>query len=721
MSLMISTLLPGITDTCSSSARKDCWLCEEVTQWNFFLRPFCLELEEEEAGNLCLRTLTNAWRYDNDTFDVVNGVGYSTTYALACLTHQHRCIKRLSLGHHVFESRGTPSQVETVVEALGPESAVECIEISGGATRYWNSLLNAVGSVAALRSLRIEDAVIDSCLVWRLAELFAANGGRLQELVISASEAVPDIPRQLICAIDQCEALTELSLDGHLALEATTALERLLQSNKSIQKISLRDRRQNQAFLSALCSGLSLNFSPTELQYECANLNFGELLKLLTPSRVLKHLVLSGDKCKPGTFGKHHGMALNMLLAHNAELRSLAVRHCTWTLDAAEEVASGISLNDSLERFDLSQCHMDINTVMTLCSGLETNDTLKVLRFHPDEKFLHAPTGLSGKLLAARCFTRVVTTWPEVCVGNLARALKTPALCPPELHISTSGFSDTSFAWLCAALGPSTIKHLSAKFSNCDFNPAMQLRDAVIANCSIKTLALQEDSIATDVCFTVAEALEKNRTVTEISLSINNLNERNVKYLSSVATGSDVLEKVSLNCITVVPWFMDHLRSISFWLKHNGTLTGFYIFEERRRIECVVAEVKDSVDKNRRKWKCALQFVLEPRINKCWAEAFESLQKKPCFLPRVAAAAGKSLEDASRIIRSAERFIAKNYLLVTEVVSRGVTCHPHQRTQVDSLNSDCWLVIGQYLSVFDVLDKGPTFANSDSSYGFTNV
>lgn len=716
MPLTISMMLPGITETCSSSPYKDCWLCEAVTHWNFCLRCFCLELEEEEPGNLCLRTLSNAWRYEIDTFDD-NGVSYNTIYVLKRLSRQHRCIKRLSLSHDVFASLRAPPPIETVTA-----SAVECIEISGGATYYWNLLLNAVGDVVTLKSLRIEGVVVDSNLISRLAELFAANRGCLQELAISASELLPNIPRQLICAVNQCKALTALSIGGHLTLEATTALEQLLQSNKCIQKLSLRDRGSSQAFLSALCSGLSLNFSPTELQYECANLNFGELLKLLRFNRVLKHLVLSGDKRKPGMFRKHDGMSLNTLLAHNTGLCSLAVRHCTWTLDAAEEVATGISLNGSLERFDLSQCHLTFNAVLTLCNGLDTNDTLKLLVFHPTEKFVHPPADLSGKLVAAQWFARVVTTWPEAYVPALIKALKVPALCPTELHIGCSGYSDRSFAQLCAALGSSTVKHLFVKFCNCDCRPAMRLREALIANCSIKTLALQEDSISRDTCFVVAGALSRNRTVTEISLRISELNQRNVKYLSSIATSSDALEKVSLNCITTVPWFADYLRGISFWLKRNGTLTGFCIFEERNGIEFLVAEVKECVDKNRRQWNCALKFVLDPCINKGWAEAFESLHKKPRFLLRIAAASGMSLEDASRMVKSAKHFIARNYLLITGVVSQGVTCHPHQRTQVDSLNSDCWLAIGRYLDVSDVLDESSVpVANSDHYYGFTNV
>lgn len=110
------------------------------------------------------------------------------------------------------------------------------------------------------------------------------------------------------------------------------------------------------------------------------------------------------------------------------------------------------------------------------------------------------------------------------------------------------------------------------------------------------------------------------------------------------------------------------------------------------------------VDHNRKKWNCAVQFVLEPRVNKRWAIAFESLLEKPCLAQRVARASGKSSKDASRMIRSAKCFIARNYFLLTGVVSRGITCHADPETQIDSLNSICWLTIGKYLRVLDVVD-----------------
>ncbi|KAH7976620.1 hypothetical protein HPB52_017020 [Rhipicephalus sanguineus] len=553
-------------------------------------------------------------------------------------------------------------------------------------------------------SLRIEDFVVNADSTSRLVELVQANKGCLRELSFSAHYAHPKIPVELICALYRCEALTELSLYGQPTLEATTALEQLMQSNESIQKLSLQDNTQDQRILSALCNSLSANFSPTELHYECASLNFGQLLQLLQCNSRLESLVLSGNKNRPMHLGKLHGMSLNALLVHSAGLRSLEVRHCAWTSHAAEEVAAGLARNSSLERFDVSRCYLDFGIVLALCRALETNDTLKMLVFPPNDDFLHEPVGLSGKLMAAKCFARVTTTWPKAYTPALTKALKVPLLCPEELHLSAFESYDGSFQQLCKALGNSTIKCLYVKISIFSSSQVETLREALAANSSIRKLVLQEDSISISCCFTVAEALNKNRTVAEISLSIHELNDCGVKRLQLVALASDALEKLTLNCIYVAQGCMRDMRDLCPSLTSSGTLTGFSVFNERRRIECLDAEVKHCVDQNRRKWNCALQFVLNPCVNKRWAVAFESLREKPCFLQRVVRASGKPSQDALIMIRSAKGFIARNYLLVTGVVSRDIACHPHPGTQIDSLNSDCWLTIVQYLRVLDVID-----------------
>ncbi|KAH7935600.1 hypothetical protein HPB52_010339 [Rhipicephalus sanguineus] len=567
----LSKFLPGTAKPCTSSPpSEDCWLCKEVNRWNSALASLSLELTEEEPGRLCLRTSRDADRYP-DFFAPF--IPCDTVFLLACLARQHACIKRLSVYGGVFGCQQVPT---SELLKLRPGSAVECIEISGCAARSWTALLNTVGDVCSLRILRIEDFVVNADSTSRLVELIQANKGCLRELSFSAHDAPSEIPVELISALYRCEALTELSLYGQPTLEATTALEQLMQSNESIQKLSLQDDTQDQRILNALCNGLSANLSPTELHYECASLNFGQLLQLLKRYSRLESLVLSSNGNRPMRLEKHHGMSLNTLLVHSAGLRSLEVRHCAWTSLAAEEVAAGLARNSCLERFDVSRCDLDFGIVLTLCSALETNDTLKMLVFSPDDDFLHEP--------------------------------------------------------------------------------------------------------------------------------IHELNYYGVESLESVALASDALEKLTLNCIYVVQRCVYVMRDLCPSLTSAGTLKGFSIFNERCCTEHLVAKLKHCVDQNRRKWNCALHFVLNPCVSKRWAVAFESLQEKPCFLQRVTRALGKSSQDASRMIRLAKHFIARNYLLVTGVVSQGVACHPHLETQVDSLNSDCWLTIGEYLRVLDVVD-----------------
>lgn len=682
----------------SSPPSEDCWLCKEVNHWNSALASLWLELIEEEPGRLCLRTSRDTEPYA-DIY--ANSVDCNTALLLACLVRQHACIKRLSICHSAFDCR-TVSTSEVL--ELGPGCAVEYIEISGDAARFWTLLLDVVGDVSTLRSLRIEDFVLDDASTSRLVKLIEANRESLRAVSFSAHGAAPEIPVELVCSLRRCEALTELSLFGQPTLNAATALERVMRATESLQKLSVQDNTRDQRILSALCNSLSASFSLTELHFECASLNFGQLLQLLKCNGTLESLILSGDKKRPVSLEKHHGMPLNALLVHNAGLRRLEVRHCTWTSFAAEEVAAGLALNGSLERFDVSQCIVNFGIVLTLCSALETNDTLKILAFPCDDNFVHEQVGLSGKLVAAKCFARVRTTWPDTYTPALTEALKVPALCPEELHLAAFGSYSSSCQRLCKVLANSTIKCLHVKFSTCTVSEAEALREALDANSSIWKLVMEEDSISEGSCVGVVEGLWDNITLTEISLSIHRLDDWILRSLGTVALNRDFLEKLWINCIDVNLSCLDDVCSLGRSLSSNGTLTGFSIFNERRRTECLFAGINHHVDHNRKKWNCAIQFVLEPCVNKRWAIAFESLLEKPCFVQRVARASGKSSKDALRMISSAKCFIARNYFLLTGVVSQGISCHTHLETQIDSLNSFCWLALGKYLRVLDVVD-----------------
>ncbi|XP_077503301.1 uncharacterized protein LOC144113835 isoform X1 [Amblyomma americanum] len=698
--------MPGFRRACTASSTNDCWLCDVLTSWNSALRYCRLNLREEEPGKLCLQTLRCVFLAD-DVAPRDKAAVHSAAFLLAYLPRQHKCIRRISLhGEHLPHQRG-PLRLLLGADwwPQQPECNVQYLEISEIVDFEWNILLCGLGRVSALKCLIIERAIIDNDYVSKLDQLLAANSRGLQKLVISSSRAETDgISDRLIRAISNCTHLTELSFDGHLTTTGVVDLGRLLLSCENIQKLSLRDQFGDEcrlALLGALSIFVKTNASLMELHYESLSLDVIELLNALKFNRTLKHLVLSGYKHNQKTFGREHGAALGAALATNSGLRSLVISHCTFSELAVEDISAGLALNTSLERFDLSHCRVNFGVASALCRVLYINRTLHMLVLDLNGEAISERIRFSEQVAAANCYHRVGMRWDETSMPNFVNALQQPSLCPLECHIESSRFSIRSLSQVCSALVSSTVESLSVAFIDSFLTePRHHVHEAIRKNQSIVSLSLQEDRISSGACIFVAKALLENRTVTKLSLRINGWHTGAAETLSEILSKNQTLEKLLLNCSHVDLWCVDVIAS---GLKENRTLTHFSIFDERDNASCSTMAVDECVDRNLSSWNCAVQFVLEVCISRRRAEIFESLQGMPCFLQRVAAASGKSLEEAATMVETAKCFIRSNYLFITGVVCRGICCYPSGQMQLEHLYSDCWHAISKYLRVSDVI------------------
>ncbi|XP_077503302.1 uncharacterized protein LOC144113835 isoform X2 [Amblyomma americanum] len=324
-----------------------------------------------------------------------------------------------------------------------------------------------------------------------------------------------------------------------------------------------------------------------------------------------------------------------------------------------------------------------------------------IFSWHQPEPY-HLPLiRFSEQVAAANCYHRVGMRWDETSMPNFVNALQQPSLCPLECHIESSRFSIRSLSQVCSALVSSTVESLSVAFIDSFLTePRHHVHEAIRKNQSIVSLSLQEDRISSGACIFVAKALLENRTVTKLSLRINGWHTGAAETLSEILSKNQTLEKLLLNCSHVDLWCVDVIAS---GLKENRTLTHFSIFDERDNASCSTMAVDECVDRNLSSWNCAVQFVLEVCISRRRAEIFESLQGMPCFLQRVAAASGKSLEEAATMVETAKCFIRSNYLFITGVVCRGICCYPSGQMQLEHLYSDCWHAISKYLRVSDVI------------------
>ncbi|KAL1487040.1 hypothetical protein MTO96_008344 [Rhipicephalus appendiculatus] len=109
--------------------------------------------------------------------------------------------------------------------------------------------------------------------------------------------------------------------------------------------------------------------------------------------------------------------------------------------------------------------------------------------------------------------------------------------------------------------------------------------------------------------------------------------------------------------------------------------------------------------RNRAALNRAVDFALERRVDRHCAECFELFFGRSCLTAKLVEVAGMSEADARLIVDAAENRRRERYLTITGVVRRSVVCWPDDVTQIDALNSDCWLAIASYLTVADVLSR----------------
>lgn len=293
-------------------------------------------------------------------------------------------------------------------------------------------------------------------------------------------------------------------------------------------------------------------------------------------------------------------------------------------------------------------------------------------------------------------------------VADCLHMLSTPSLCPSSWHMHPQLFPASSFPEVCKALALSELKHLQVTFFDCDLELARHVRTAVLESRSIISVWLVEDSISSGACLIVAEGLSqnKNKSVGLLDAKMHKLDNESAKSLANILAGNRTLLKVSLDFINgnVDQGCLDIL---SAGLLKNPVIKDFSMFYTRlfRFRPQYTQSMKEAIDRNRKNWNYAVEFVLRANHNKQRAEAFDLLCGVPCFVRSVAKATGKPWEEVEQMVNSARRFVRTDYLLITKVVAQKVECLPGKGTQLDRLDPDCWLTIAQYLKVSDVLDN----------------
>lgn len=703
---------------CTAGSSEDsCWLCDHLDDWNSVLSAVQFRLVEGQPGKLCLRT----WARETPVDFNRNGFPYDAAYVTAWLPRKHWCVEELHLNGRDLRPYGT------AVPRLFPglrSSGLRKISITGSyspgnASFDWAVVLDAMGPLEQLRSLHCPKLTISDSLASKLAQLLSANASSITELWFSGSTIGSRASDILFRDISSCKTLRKLRFGVNVSQNSLTLLTKRLQSVETLQVLTLREGREedekqtfasfgqehNMKVWSAVGDLLRKSTSLKKFRFQSLTpCGIADCLEALETNTVLRDLLISGHHFAPKRIDHDVGMSLRSMLAKNRGLHSLTLFSFRVDYEAAVLISEGLQENNTLKTLCVTSSKLLFPAELALYSALKKN-TVVELQLDCYGCSVAERRALSAEVKRNKWYNRVPMEWDDSHAKSLCASLLDQSLCPVDLCLDTSRFSDESFSMLCSALSSSPhICGLKVVMSHATQTQVASLHNVLSENKSLRCVALHEacyDNRGSSVV--ASQGLCFNDSVAELSIIFEELDTMLVELVALLLETNETLCKVSLLCTRELePEYVD---AISRALLQNKFITDFRFLHGRSNADCSTACSRRAVQRNVACLDRAVCFVLGQDLGKACAEAFELFEDKASLVPRVVWASGMSRAQAERAVSSARQFIWANYLTITRVVCQKLECFAADGTQIDQLNDDCWRAITRYLTVSDVVDN----------------
>lgn len=671
-----------------------CWLLSNLSPWNKFLFPLCLELVETQPGKLCLRSVNLGGR----KFSHVD-VLYDGAWVFAWLPSHHRCVQAICLCETILFQK----PAFTLKSGIGSSANLRHLTLKGGySTRYdaieLSEALEPLTNLEVFEFVKLD--VISDSLPKVLSNLLLRNSRSLVKVGFKRNAFSKRSTSSLLSALTQCTALVELSIseipltEPHVKIMAA-----LLHEAKLLKKLSLCLCFGEDVDLARIAKALEHNMSLQELKLEACKANLVTLFRSLVTNTTLRLLDL--DKC---TMSGSSTTALANALRQNKGLRSLAMEHCSVDNGMAAKLAGAIIQNDVLETLELTENMVSALGITAFCTALKKNHTLKRVSFG----MFHATDAERGDLARllnqSDCYGRIAMPWADADLPHLTAALLVPSQSPSELSLNE--IADLSKALVCElfdTLGSNTaVRTLKVEVRGYEADKADALFRALKTNQSIRSLELQlsVDSLEGSIITGVARALLINKTVCELAIETSNVSLQASKMLDSMLTQNTTVTSLDLHCHYLGT---KRIETLSRGMMKNKAIISLNLSKVLAQNH-VTFRLQKALRRNIAYLNMAVQFVMCTNLTKPCAEAFETLRRTSSLVPQVIKVSGMSEQEAKRALEAADIYIRTHYLLVTGVVKHSLACYPGEGKQVDVLNDYCWQAIAAFLKVSDVLD-----------------
>lgn len=709
--------------TAGASVEDSCWLCDHLDDWNSVLGAVQFRLVEEKPGKLCLCTQAPK---SPDDFNR-NEFPYNPVFITAWLPRKHWCVEKLYLKRCDLYTDGTA--VPGPFPGLRP-SGLRKISIKGfyspnNGTFDWACVLDAAGPLEQLQRIYCQESIISDSLASKLAKLISASASSVTKLSFSGCTNRNCASDVLVSGISNCKMLRVLQLGVSISQDSLNQLINHLQSMETLEVLHLRedcydgdDDDEEEGGMFALfdhehkekdlpCVGdlLRKSTSLKEFRFEALTPHaIIDCLEALESNTVLREVVINGHHCAKNRIGYDMGLSLRSMLAKNRGLRLLTLVSFRVDYEAAVLISMGLQENSTLERLCMSSSQLLFPAEQALYHALKTN-TVVQLRLDYASCSTAERLALSAEVDKNSWYRRISMKWDESHAVGLSKSLLDQSLCPAELCLDTSCFSDESFARLCIALSSSIhVRELAVILSCASPTKVTSLHNMLSENKSLRCLSLGETSQdARGSSILAAQGLCFSDSVADLLMKFGDLDAMLVELVALLLETNESLCKVTLLCSRKLePEYVD---AISRALLLNRFITTFRFFHGPKKADCSTLCSRRAVQCNVARLHRAVRFVLLQDLGKACAEAFELFEKKASLVPRLMSTSKMTQAQAEAAVKTARHFISTNYLVVTGVVSQKLECYAADSTQIDQLNGDCWRAITRYLMVSDVVDN----------------
>ncbi|XP_051981225.1 ribonuclease inhibitor-like [Xyrauchen texanus] len=433
-----------------------------------------------------------------------------------------------------------------------------------------------------------------------LASVLSSNSSSLRELDLSNNDLQDSGVKLLSDALKSPHCTLEILRFAACRFtdQCCESLSSVLQSSKSLRELDLSNndlqdsgvKLLSDALKSPHCTLEILRFAACRFTYQCCE----SLSSVLQSSKSLRELDLSNNDLQDS------GVKLlsDALKSPHCILETLRFAACRFTDQCCESLSSVLQSSKSLRELDLSNNDLQDSGVKLLSDALKSpHCILEILRFAACRFTDQCCESLSSVLQSSKSLRELDLSNNDLQdsgVKLLSDALKSPHCILEILRFAACRFTDQCCESLSSVLRSSkSLRELDLSNNDLQDSGVKLLSDALKSpHCTLEILRFAACRFTDQCCESLSSVLRSSKSLRELDLSNNDLQDSGVKLLSDALksphctleilrlSGCMVTEEGCCSVASALRSNLSHLKELDLSYNHPGE-SGVRLLSER--------------------------------------------------------------------------------------------------------------------------------------------